>query len=235
MVSLATRTCGSLFPPFLSSLNLRTDSLRKTNRPLAYSMLADLIHHVRADLTLSQLSRIVHTYSANVHDPTLGAAIQTMCSKLLLNLIDPISTKDSHESIKVLERVLEAFVSKMEGMAEVRDEWVKWSKVREPLGAVLKTLVKEDEGWKERQREKEKVVEEDTEMVVEGGGVKGKKEKDKDKDKEKEKKKVELDEVDIERAKPIGKATVMVDPGPDPVKGSFSFFFVFVLRERERG
>mgnify|MGYP001577851113 FL=1 len=53
-------------------------------------MLADLIHHVRAELTLAQLARIVHVYSANVHDPTLGAAIQTMCSKLLLNLIDPI-------------------------------------------------------------------------------------------------------------------------------------------------
>jgi hypothetical protein len=32
-------------------------------------------------LTLPQLSRVVHTYCANVHDPTLASAIQTMCSR----------------------------------------------------------------------------------------------------------------------------------------------------------
>ncbi|KAK4703940.1 hypothetical protein P7C70_g2279, partial [Phenoliferia sp. Uapishka_3] len=129
-------------------------------RPLAYSMLADLIHHVRAELSLSQLARIVHVYSANVHDPTLGAAIQTMCSKLLLNLIDPISSKGAAEGPaeagRVLERILIAFVSKMEGMAEVRDEWAKWAKVREPLSVVMKGIKKRSEEKKEREKSRGK-------------------------------------------------------------------------------
>ncbi|SGY18766.1 BQ5605_C014g07468 [Microbotryum silenes-dioicae] len=111
-------------------------------RPLAYSMLADLIHHVRSELSLSQLSRIVHTYSANIHDPTLAAAIQTMCSKLLLNLIEPIATKEPSEAIKILQRMLIAFVSKIEALAEVRDEWSKWSKPREPLPHLLARIEK---------------------------------------------------------------------------------------------
>ncbi|CAG8568194.1 3969_t:CDS:2, partial [Acaulospora colombiana] len=59
-------------------------------RPLAYSMLADLAHHVRNELSPLQLSKTVYVYSRNLHDPTLAANIQTMCSKLLLNLTECI-------------------------------------------------------------------------------------------------------------------------------------------------
>ena len=40
-------------------------------RPLAYSTLADLVHHVRQHLQLSDLSRAVHLFSKNVHDESL--------------------------------------------------------------------------------------------------------------------------------------------------------------------
>jgi hypothetical protein len=53
-------------------------------------MLADLLHHVRADLDSAQLRRTIAIYSANLHDETLQASIQTMCAKLLLNLVDRI-------------------------------------------------------------------------------------------------------------------------------------------------
>ncbi|GJN92776.1 hypothetical protein Rhopal_005814-T1 [Rhodotorula paludigena] len=246
-------------------------------RPLAFSMLADLIHHCRADLTLPQLSRVVHTYCANVHDPTLASAIQTMCSKLLLNLIDPIASKEPHEAIQILQRVLLAFVGRMEAMAEVRDEWPKWSKAREPLATTLEKCrerVKERREWEKRRDEKGKgkAVEgegDDAEMATPAdeadkkedeskkAKAKGKgKAKDQDEDAgdkmdvegetkdgeadgegddkpEGEAKKssdddepaeLALDDVDVERAKPIKKAVVMVDPGPDPVKDARFLF-----------
>lgn len=59
-------------------------------RPLAYSMLADLVHHVRQHLTPQQLSRSVHLFTCNMHDETLPHSIQTMCCKLLLNIIDSL-------------------------------------------------------------------------------------------------------------------------------------------------
>ena len=53
-------------------------------------MLADLLHHVRAELDSAQLRRTIAIYSANLHDDSLAPSIQTMCAKLLLNLIDRI-------------------------------------------------------------------------------------------------------------------------------------------------
>lgn len=212
-------------------------------RPLAYSMLADLIHHVRADLSVQQLARIVHTYSANVHDPTLAAAIQTMCSKLLLNLIDPISSKEPVEATKILQRIQVAFVSKMEAMAEVRDEWAKWAKPREPLPHVLNRIEELENQRKEREKEEREkgdamaiepatgTSESEQKKAIEAGDgamdVDKKGENDSAVVVAADVKKIEeipplpeLDEVDIERAKPMRKATVMVDPGPDPVKGA---------------
>lgn len=195
-------------------------------------MLADLIHHVRADLTLPQLARVVHTYSANIHDPTLAPSIQTMCSKLLLNLIDPISSKEPVEAGKILHRILAAFVSKMEGMAEVRDEWVKWSRPRESIVATLAALAARDAKVSEQaEADAKKQLEEEaegkiSEVTMDEDGVATTVLEEDSKElvepvaeKPKEKVPVELDEVDIERAKPIGRIIVMVEPGSDPVKG----------------
>ena len=63
---------------------------RETVRSLAYSILADLVHHIRANLTIGQLSQAVHLFSKNVHDDTLPVSIQTMSCKVRLQLVrDP--------------------------------------------------------------------------------------------------------------------------------------------------
>ena len=51
-------------------------------RSLAYSILADLVHHVRTHLSLTHLSLAVHLFSKNVHDDTLSVSIQTMSCKV---------------------------------------------------------------------------------------------------------------------------------------------------------
>ncbi|KAL7737489.1 hypothetical protein ACLKA6_007623 [Drosophila palustris] len=50
-------------------------------RPLAYSTLADLAHHVRQSLSLDVLIKAVNLFAKNVHDETLAVGIQTMSSK----------------------------------------------------------------------------------------------------------------------------------------------------------
>lgn len=78
-------------------------------RPLAYSTLADMIHHVRDMLTLAQVSKIVDFYGKRIHDPTLPISIQTTSIRLLLNLVD-ISAKndevDGWRGRNVLSRIL---------------------------------------------------------------------------------------------------------------------------------
>lgn len=78
-------------------------------RPLAYSTVADMIHHVRDMLTLTQVSKIVDFYGKRIHDPTLPISIQTTSIRLLLNLVD-ISAKneeaDGWKGRNVLSRIL---------------------------------------------------------------------------------------------------------------------------------
>jgi transformation/transcription domain-associated protein len=67
-------------------------------------MLADLVHHIRSDLSTSQLFRTVYIYSRNLHDGTLAPSIQTMCGKLLLNLIDCIIKIPNKSEGKLLKK-----------------------------------------------------------------------------------------------------------------------------------
>ncbi|XP_076437943.1 transcription-associated protein 1-like [Babylonia areolata] len=67
-------------------------------RPLAYSTLADLVHHVRQSLPMNDLALAVSLFSKNVHDETLPSTIQTMSCKLLLNLVECIRVKSEQES-----------------------------------------------------------------------------------------------------------------------------------------
>ncbi|CAH9116378.1 unnamed protein product [Cuscuta epithymum] len=86
-------------------------------RPLAYSLLAEIVHHVRADLSLSQLSRIIYLFSSNMHDASLALGIHTTCARLMLNLVEPIFEKGLDQSTMdearvLLGRILDAFVGK---------------------------------------------------------------------------------------------------------------------------
>ncbi|CAH1997935.1 unnamed protein product [Acanthoscelides obtectus] len=93
-------------------------------RPLAYSTLADLVHHVRQQLSLADLTRAVHLFSKNVHDDSLGTSIQTMSCKLLLNLVDCIrirsEAESSNEGRELLMRMLEVFVLKFKTIAKIQ-------------------------------------------------------------------------------------------------------------------
>ncbi|VEN46895.1 unnamed protein product, partial [Callosobruchus maculatus] len=93
-------------------------------RPLAYSTLADLVHHVRQQLSLADLTRAVHLFSKNVHDDTLATTIQTMSCKVLLNVVDCIrirsEAENSNEGRELLMRMLEVFVLKFKTIAKIQ-------------------------------------------------------------------------------------------------------------------
>ena len=52
----------------------------ETMRPLAYSMLADLIHHLRESLSKEQIRRTVEVYTKNLHaDTNCNSICQVTC------------------------------------------------------------------------------------------------------------------------------------------------------------
>ncbi len=84
-------------------------------RPLGYQFLAELIHGVRFDLQLTQLSRIITMFSTNLHDPTFSFALQTNAVRLLLNLVEGILRRnDSKNSMprSLLVRIMRTMVAK---------------------------------------------------------------------------------------------------------------------------
>ncbi|CAG8494689.1 11619_t:CDS:10, partial [Ambispora leptoticha] len=89
----------------------------ETLRPLAYSMLADLVHHVRNELTVEQLHQTIYIYSLNLHDPTLNPTIQTMCSKLLLHMIECSNNiNDTTQKRDLLVKIFDTFCRKFHAL-----------------------------------------------------------------------------------------------------------------------
>ncbi|KAL2497630.1 inositol or phosphatidylinositol kinase [Abeliophyllum distichum] len=125
----------------------------ETLRPLAYSLLAEIVHHVRGDLSLSQLSRIIYLFSSNMHDASLSLSIHTTCARLMLNLVEPIFEKGIDQTTMdeariLLGRILDAFVGKfntfkrtipqlLEEAEEGKSRSTLRSKLEVPVQAVL--------------------------------------------------------------------------------------------------
>ena len=141
----------------------------ETLRPLGYSLLAELVHHVRLELSMVQLRRIVHLFSCNVHDPSLPTSVQTTCVRLMLNLVESIFTRRGDELSRaegraLLGRILETFVSKLEALRPIakrliaeqkrREEEAKAAATKEDSeGAAVAKADKGKEGEGEKKRE----------------------------------------------------------------------------------
>lgn len=94
-----------------------------SSRPLAFSMLADLVHHVRTELNPLQLGRVIHIYSCNLHNQSITGSIQTMCAKLLMNLVDCVIQKDTPEgAAHVLQGLLVSCIDKLGALNAMQKE-----------------------------------------------------------------------------------------------------------------
>lgn len=101
----------------------------ETMRPLAYSMLADLIHHVRDHLTRDQIWRTVEVYTKNLHDDFPGTSFQTMSARLLLNMAERIAKlEDKREARYFFIMILDAIGDKFASMNHQFGNAVKVSK-----------------------------------------------------------------------------------------------------------
>ncbi|KAL8838619.1 MAG: hypothetical protein Q9170_002065 [Blastenia crenularia] len=101
----------------------------ETMRPLAYSLLADLIHHVRDHLKPDQMRRTIEVFSRNLHDNFPGTSFQTMSAKLLLNMADSIAKlDDKKEARHFLIVILSAIADKFAAMNRQYRNAVKLSK-----------------------------------------------------------------------------------------------------------
>ncbi|KAJ2724937.1 transcription-associated protein 1 [Coemansia sp. Benny D115] len=81
-------------------------------KPFAFSMLADLMHHIRLELSPSQLTRMVDFYTGCMHDQSLSSGVHTMCAKLLHNITERIMLLDDKQHGRILLlSILKTFIS----------------------------------------------------------------------------------------------------------------------------
>ena len=105
----------------------------ETMRPLAYSMLADLIHHVRDKLFPAQIQRTIELFSKNMVEDFPGTSFQTMSAKLLLGMADSISQlEDKEDGRHFLIMILRAIGDKFALMNKEYHNAAKLSKLYEP-------------------------------------------------------------------------------------------------------
>jgi transformation/transcription domain-associated protein len=102
----------------------------ETMRPLAYSMLADLIHHVRDQLDPHQIRKTVEVYTKNLQDSFPGTSFQTMSAKLLLNMAECIARMENKVDARhYLIMILSAIGDKFAAMNRQYPNAVKLSKL----------------------------------------------------------------------------------------------------------
>jgi transformation/transcription domain-associated protein len=114
---------------------------RETLRPHAHSVLVDLIHNIRHQLNINQISRIIYVYSRNLLDSTLSLSIQTMSGKLLLSVIENIiSGQHPPEEVRfLLIRTLDAFSQRLASLKQMAPSVANY-KNRKPEDAGSGTL-----------------------------------------------------------------------------------------------
>ncbi|KAF8655244.1 hypothetical protein AX16_003148 [Volvariella volvacea WC 439] len=92
-------------------------------RAAVYSAVADLVHHIRSELTPAQLTRIVHVYSRLMHIPSWGNNLHTMFAKMMLGLTDAILTKETPQgAARLLQVMFETCLERLETLCVVQDE-----------------------------------------------------------------------------------------------------------------
>lgn len=133
---LRNKFVGSMDKLFDEELLLgRGWTVHESLRPLAYSTLADLVHHVRQHLNIHVLAKAVNLFSKNVHDESLPTSIQTMSCKLLLNLVDCIrqrSEADTSTARDLLITLLRIFTLKFYTIARIQlpQIMIKWKAMK---------------------------------------------------------------------------------------------------------
>lgn len=92
-------------------------------RAVVYSAIADLVHHIRNELTPQQLARSVHVFSKIIHNPALGNNLHTMSAKMLFGLTEAIVAKgDEKEAARLVSSMFETCLERLEALALIHDE-----------------------------------------------------------------------------------------------------------------
>ena len=90
-------------------------------RPLALSLLADLVHHVRGELQNNHILHVVSVYTRSLHDATLPMAIHSMSAKLLISVLECVGNEGTELSFRraLISKILGSFYAKTSALRKL--------------------------------------------------------------------------------------------------------------------
>ncbi|KAF8621580.1 hypothetical protein AX15_007606 [Amanita polypyramis BW_CC] len=92
-------------------------------RPVAYSAVADMVHHLRNELSVEQITRIVQMYSRMLHNPALGNNMHLLFAKMIFGLADVVVNKDTPQgTARLLNAIFRTCLERLEALSTVQDE-----------------------------------------------------------------------------------------------------------------
>ncbi|KAL0020642.1 hypothetical protein WJX79_010395 [Trebouxia sp. C0005] len=163
----ARHTFGNNHRGFYSKLDIllnedvligKSRACQETLRPPAASTLAELIVHVRSELTLQQIQRIVYMFSRNLQDPNAPVSTQGTSIKLLHSVVEVMfarhadrTTADSYRL--QLGRILDVFVSKLSFMKSQIPKLLAAAKKEEEELRAQKDAARSHQGIAEKAKE----------------------------------------------------------------------------------
>jgi transformation/transcription domain-associated protein len=133
-------------------------------RPLGYTTLSDLVHHVRSLLTMPQMSRVVSMFSRVLHDSsmTLPMSTQYTAVRTLLSVVDIVfhnKDRNPQHGRDILVRILKTLVDKLSELQNYRAH-IKQHEESESSEETSKEASKEKFKEKFKEEFKEKFKEE---------------------------------------------------------------------------
>ena len=131
-------------------------------RPLAYSFLAELVHHMKAELTLTQIQRAICIFSRNMQDNTLPLSTHMTCSRLMHHLVESIfrmrpDAANRAESRQYLMRIMYATVAKFRALRATVPELMETTDELE-TSSKAQAAQKEKDGKSSKSDEPEKAA-----------------------------------------------------------------------------
>ena len=96
-------------------------------RPLAFSTLADLIHHIRDHLSPTLITKVIAAFRRNMFDDTLALTFHSMSAKLLLHLVEQMcrDKENFEENHLQLLRIFITFTDRLGTLAHSIEDLTK--------------------------------------------------------------------------------------------------------------
>ncbi|PFH52762.1 hypothetical protein AMATHDRAFT_1809 [Amanita thiersii Skay4041] len=92
-------------------------------RTMVYSTVADLVHHLKNELTINQVTRIVHVYSRMLHNPAIGNNLHVLFAKMISGLVDSIVSKETPQAAAhLLNVIFETCLQRLEALVISQDD-----------------------------------------------------------------------------------------------------------------